>query len=88
MATNIEVPVDATYDMQFLRGGVGFFTERGGTIGWMANDDGMVVIDAQFPEQSTHLVDELMKLKKGNIDLVINTHHHGDHTSGNVVCLH
>ena len=83
--SSIELPADAAYNMQFLRGGVGFFTERGGTIGWMASEDGMVVIDTQFPEQSQHLVDELMKLKKGKIDLVINTHHHGDHTAGNKV---
>jgi len=81
----IELPANSAYDMQFLRGGVGFFTERGGTIGWMASEDGMVVIDTQFPEQSQHLVDELMKLKKGKIDLLINTHHHGDHTAGNKV---
>ena len=83
--SKIELPLNAPYNMQFLRGGVGFFTERGGTIGWMASKDGMVVIDTQFPEQSEHLVEELMKLRKGNIDLVINTHHHGDHTSGNKV---
>ncbi len=85
MPSKIELPANAAYNMQFLRGGVGFFTERGGTIGWMASKDGMVVIDTQFPEQSQHLVDELMKLKKGKIDLLINTHHHGDHTAGNKV---
>jgi len=83
--TKIMLPSDSAYNMQFLRGGVGFFTERGGTIGWMASKDGMVVIDTQFPEQSQHLVDELMKLKKGKVDLLINTHHHGDHTAGNKV---
>ena len=50
--TKIELPAKAVYDMQFLRGGVGFFTERGGTIGWMASKDGIVVVDTQFPEQS------------------------------------
>jgi glyoxylase-like metal-dependent hydrolase (beta-lactamase superfamily II) len=83
--TKIELQGKPVYDMQFLRGGVGFFTERGGTIGWMASKDGMVVVDTQFPEQSEHLVEELMKLKKGKIDLLINTHHHGDHTAGNKV---
>ena len=83
--SEIVLPSKASYDMQFLRGGVGFFTERGGTIGWMASKDGLVVVDTQFPEQSEHLVDELMKLKKGKIDVLINTHHHGDHTAGNKV---
>lgn len=83
--SSIALPEGSAYNMEFLRGGVGFFTERGGTIGWMASKDGMVVVDTQFPEQSQHLVDELMKLKKGKIDLLINTHHHGDHTAGNSV---
>lgn len=85
MPARIDLPADAAYNMEFLRGGVGFFTERGGTIGWMASKDGIVVVDTQFPEQSQHLVEELVKLQKGNIDLVINTHHHGDHTAGNTV---
>lgn len=81
----IELPLDAPYDMQYIRNGVGFFTERGGTIGWMANNDGIVVIDTQFPEQSQHLVSEIQKLKKDKVDLLINTHHHADHTAGNKV---
>jgi len=68
-----------------LRGGVGYFTERGGTIGWMATKDGIVVVDTQFPDQSNHLLAEIDKLDLGNIDLLINTHHHGDHTAGNPV---
>ena len=78
-------PVGQDYDMQMLRGGVGYFTERGGTIGWMATKDGIVVVDTQFPEQSNHLLAEIDKLDLGNIDLLINTHHHGDHTAGNPV---
>lgn len=77
-------PVGQEYNMQLLRGGVGFFTERGGTIGWMANKDGIVVVDTQFPDQANHLIEEIDKLDLGNIDLLINTHHHGDHTAGNI----
>jgi len=78
-------PVGQDYEMQMLRGGVGYFTERGGTIGWMATKDGIVVVDTQFPDQANHLVSEIDRLDLGNIDLLINTHHHGDHTAGNVV---
>ena len=78
-------PIGQDYNMQMLRGGVGYFTERGGTIGWMANKDGIVVVDTQFPDQSNHLLTEIDKLDLGNIDLLINTHHHGDHTAGNPV---
>ena len=76
---------DAPYQMDYLRGNIGYFTQRGGTIGWMADDKGLVVIDTQFPEQSQNLVNELTKITQVKMDLLINTHHHGDHTSGNPV---
>ncbi len=78
-------PVGQDYNMQMIRNGVGYFTERGGTIGWMASKDGIVVVDTQFPEQSNHLLEEIDKLELGNVDLLVNTHHHGDHTAGNPV---
>jgi glyoxylase-like metal-dependent hydrolase (beta-lactamase superfamily II) len=71
--------------MKYLRGDIGIFTERGGTIGWLANKDGIVVVDTQFPEQSQHLVEEIKKISAHPLDLLINTHHHGDHTAGNPV---
>lgn len=60
------------------------FTEKGGTIAFMLAKDGIVVVDAQFPEQSQHLIDELKKRGDYPIELLINTHHHGDHSSGNI----
>lgn len=80
----LTIPDTAPYKMDFVRGSVGFFTERGGTIGWMAHKDGLVVVDTQFPEQSEHLIGELQKLQNSPIDVLINTHHHGDHTAGNI----
>lgn len=75
-----EVP----YKMTPLRNNVGFFTERGGTIGWMISKDGLVVVDTQFPEQAQHLIEAIKKQSGRQIDLLINTHHHGDHTGGNI----
>lgn len=72
------------YTMKPLRNNIGFFTERGGTIGWMISKNGIVVVDTQFPEQSKHLIDALKKQSDRKIDLLINTHHHGDHSSGNI----
>ncbi|MCK7530603.1 MAG: MBL fold metallo-hydrolase [Marinilabiliales bacterium] len=67
-----------------LRNNVGFFTERGGTIGWMISKDGLVVVDTQFPEQAQHLIEAIRKQSGRQIDLLVNTHHHGDHTGGNI----
>jgi len=64
---------------------VGVFTESGGTIGFMIDDKGIVVVDSQFPTTAPHLITELQK-KGGDtpIKYLINTHHHGDHTGGNI----
>ena len=75
---------DLPYKMTALRQNVGYFTERGGTIGWMISNDGIVVVDTQFPAQSEHLVEAIKKQSERKIDLLINTHHHGDHSSGNI----
>ena len=81
----LQLPSDASFEMNFLQGNVGYFTERGGTIGWMIEDGHVVVVDTQFPEQSQHVVDSLMSNGGDHIDLLINTHHHGDHTAGNII---
>lgn len=62
----------------------GIFTEKGGTILFMLGKDGIVTVDSQFPEQSQHLIDELKKQSQQPFKLLINTHHHFDHTAGNI----
>ena len=71
-------------NMKTLRNNVGIYTERGGTIGWYISDDAVVVIDSQFPDTANNFISLLMDMTHNKIDVVINTHHHRDHTSGNV----
>lgn len=68
-----------------LRRNVGYFTDRGGTIGWLASKDGLVVIDSQYEQTAKGCLEGLQKKTDHAMDLLINTHHHGDHTSGNPV---
>ena len=72
------------WKITMLRNDVGIFTEKGGTIAFLLSKKGIVVVDAQFPEQSQHLIGELKKRSEKPFKLLINTHHHGDHTSGNI----
>jgi len=72
------------YNIRMLRGDVGIFTERGGTIGFLLGKDGIVVIDAQFPENAQHLIDDLKKRTANPFRYLLNTHHHGDHSGGNI----
>jgi cyclase len=69
-----------------IRRNVGYFTARGGTIGWLVNKDALIVVDTQFPDSAKACVDGLKQRAAGRtIDVVFNTHHHGDHTGGNAV---
>ncbi len=66
-----------------IRKNYGVFTQQGGTIGYYINDDALVVIDSQFPDSAKNLMDGLREKTSRKIDILFNTHHHGDHTSGN-----
>lgn len=72
------------YKMKMLRSDVGIFTEKGGTIAYYLSKKNIAVVDAEFPEQSKHLIDALQKDPGKPFEILINTHHHGDHTSGNI----
>jgi len=71
-------------EFKMLRKNVGYFTGRGGTIGWLVNKEGIVVVDSQFPESAKELIGEIQKKTDQKINYLINTHHHGDHTGGNI----
>jgi len=66
-----------------VRRGVGAFTGRGGTIGYLANGHALAAVDTQFPDTAARFAAELPGRKGRTFDVVINSHHHGDHTGGN-----
>lgn len=71
---------------QEIRRNVGFWTARGGTIGWIVNPGGAIAVDSQFPDTAALCVEQLLKSSgKTEIAALINSHHHGDHTGGNGV---
>lgn len=75
---------DDPWKITMLTNDIGIFTEKGGTIAFHFSKDGITVIDAQFPDTAPHLIEELKKRDGQPFRLLINTHHHGDHTSGNI----
>ena len=75
---------DDPWKITMLTDDIGIFTERGGTIAFHFSKDGITIVDAQFPDTAQHLVDELKKRNSQPFHLLINTHHHGDHTAGNI----
>ena len=72
------------WKINMLTDDIGIFTERGGTILFYLSNEGVVVVDSQFPDQSNHLIEELKKKTEKPFKLLVNTHHHGDHSGGNI----
>lgn len=68
-----------------LRRNVGIFNQRGGTIGWLVSGDGLLVVDTQFADTAPNLLAGLKERSPRQIDVLINSHHHPDHTGGNGV---
>ncbi len=75
---------DEPWKITMLTKDLGIFTEKGGTIVFHFSKDGITVVDAQFPDTAAHLIAELKKRNEKPFRLLINTHHHGDHTAGNI----
>ena len=66
-----------------VRRGVGIFNGQGGTIGWLVNRDGVLVVDSQNAAAAAACIAGLGQRSARPIDLLVNTHHHADHTGGN-----
>jgi glyoxylase-like metal-dependent hydrolase (beta-lactamase superfamily II) len=66
-----------------VRRGVGTVSGMGGTIGYLINGDGAIAVDSQYMQTAERCVAFLKEKAPKGIELLINTHHHADHTSGN-----
>lgn len=64
---------------------IGYFSGRGGTIGWFVTDDAIVTIDSQFQNSAEDFLNGITNYGNGPTRVLFNTHHHGDHVSGNGV---
>lgn len=82
--TFAQLMADPTWKITMLTDEAGIFKEKGGTILFNLTKEGIVVVDSQFPDTAPHLIDELKKKSEQPFQLLINTHHHGDHSSGNI----
>jgi cyclase len=66
-----------------IRDSIFMLKGRGGNIGVSIGEDGVLIIDSQFPDASTDIIERLQSLSQKPIKLLVNTHHHGDHVGGN-----
>jgi len=60
-------------------------TDVGGNIGVSAGDDGILIVDDQFAPLVDKIRAALQAISPGDLEFVVNTHWHGDHTGGNEI---
>ncbi|MBL9198973.1 MAG: MBL fold metallo-hydrolase [Opitutaceae bacterium] len=78
-------PAPATPEFKLLRREVGIFTARGGSIGYLVNKDAIAAVDTQFADTAPLFLNGLPGRAGRKLDVLVNSHHHGDHTGGNQV---
>ncbi len=66
-----------------LAGNVFAVDGQGGRISALVGPDGVLLVDAQFPQVTEKIMVALRQISDGRVRVVINTHVHGDHTGGN-----
>ncbi len=68
-----------------VAGNVYMLEGAGGNIGASVGPDGILIVDDQFAPLADKIRIALKQLDPGNLQFVLNTHWHGDHTGGNTV---
>ncbi len=63
--------------------GVYMLVGAGGNIGLSVGDDGAFVIDDQFAPLSEKILAAIAAVTDADVEFLVNTHFHGDHTGGN-----
>lgn len=76
-------PADATVTIETLKPGLHALFAAGGTAIVSIGDQGVLMVDDQFPQVLPKLKKSIRDLGGDNIDFVINTHWHFDHADNN-----
>ena len=91
-AALLAVPVTAQQDFsavevtaEHVAGAVHMLTGAGGNIGVSAGEDGILIVDDQFAPLADKIRAALKGISPGDLEFVVNTHFHFDHTGGNAI---
>lgn len=91
-AVLLAVPAAAQQDFsavevtgEHVAGSIHMLTGAGGNIGVSAGEDGILIVDDQYAGLADKIRAALAEISAGELEFVVNTHFHSDHTGGNVV---
>lgn len=74
---NVEIHTLKTQGQVFMLVGAG------GNISVQVGKDGVLLVDAEYPQLSGKILAAIRRISDGPIRYIVNTHYHADHTSGN-----
>lgn len=74
----------AEIEAQKVADGLHVFFGVGGNIAVSIGEDGVLIVDDQFPQMVPKIKAKIAELGGGDIDFAINTHWHFDHAEGNL----
>lgn len=66
-----------------VEGNIYYLEGRGGNIGVLVGEDGVLLVDNQFAPLSEKIKAAVKEISDAEISFLVNTHYHGDHTGGN-----
>ena len=67
-----------------VKDGLYYINGVGGNVGVRVTSDGVILVDDKFPRNVDAIRDRVAEVTDQPIRYVLNTHHHGDHSGGNV----
>ena len=82
-ALSVQAADEVTIETSVVAGNVHMLVGRGGNIGVLSGDDGIILVDDQFAPLTEKIREAVKGIHDGAIRFVLNTHWHGDHTGGN-----
>ena len=74
---------NAVVSAETLKPGLHVLSGAGGAVVVSIGEQGVLMVDDQFPQVVPKLQDKIAELGGGDIDYVVNTHWHFDHADGN-----
>ena len=80
--TGAQAQSDLTIEQ--VKDGLYVIIGSGGNVGVRVTSEGVILIDDKFPRNFTEIQELVSQVSDQPVRYVLNTHHHGDHTGGNV----
>lgn len=74
----------APLGLEPVKDGLYMVTGSGGNVGIRVTNDGVILIDDKFPQNFAEIQTKVAEVTDQPVRYVINTHHHGDHSGGNI----